>query len=157
MILEQKIIELLTPSLEDLGLSIVRLQVSGTHRKELEVMVERLDGQPVRMDDCIRASKEASAFLDVEDLISGPYILNVTSPGLDRPLMKKEDYKRFLGHKVKLETYMPKLDRKRFIGILAQATDNGITLGLEDDTEKTEIEFEYCEIRKAKLVPDLKF
>ncbi len=157
MSVEQKIEAMLTAPFQELGLSIVRVQISGSQRKVLELMIERLDGDAVKMQDCVRASREASAFLDVDDPIQGAYSLEVTSPGLDRPLVKREDYKRFEGSEIKLETYVVKDGRKRFSGILRDVDENKFVLSTTDAKESTNVEFEYSEIKKARLVPDLDF
>lgn len=157
MSLENKIEALLTLPLTELGLSIVRVQISGSQRKVLEIMIERLDGESVRIADCVKASKEASAFLDVDDPIQGSYSLEVTSPGLDRPLVKKADYKRFEGHEIKLETFVAKDEKKRFSGVLSDVDENKFVLKISDAKIPTDVEFEYSEIKKAKLVPDLDF
>ncbi len=157
MSVEQKIEAMLTLPLTELGLGIVRVQISGSQRKVLEIMIERLDGQSVNIADCVKASKESSAFLDVDDPIQGSYSLEVTSPGLDRPLVKKADYKRFEGSEIKLETFIAKDDKKRFSGILSQVSDDRFVLTAESPKGPVDIEFEYTEIKKAKLVPDLDF
>jgi ribosome maturation factor RimP len=155
MSLEQKIEAMLTLPLRELGVDIVRVQISGSNRKVLEIMIERLDGESVTIADCVKASKEASAFLDVDDPIQGSYSLEVTSPGLDRPLVKKTDYKRFEGCEIKLETFVAKNDKKRFSGILSKADEDKFVLSVTD--AKGQADIEYSEIKKAKLVPDLDF
>lgn len=157
MSLEQKIEGMLTPPLQDLGVSIVRVKISGSQRKVLEIMIERIDGQSVRIEDCVKVSRETSAFLDVDDPIDGAYSLEVTSPGLDRPLVKKEDYQRFQGQEIKLETFMTKHEKKRFQGILSKTDEAKFILSVTQGSEPVEIEFDYSEIKKARLVPDLDF
>lgn len=157
MSVETRIEEMLTAPLGDLGLSIVRVQVSGSQRKVLEIMIERLDGEAVKIQDCVRASRETSAFLDVEDPIHGAYTLEVTSPGLDRPLVKRGDYKRFEGCEIKLETYVTKNGKKRYTGMLHDVTDEEFWLSTTDDKESAEVKFEYADVKKARLVPDLDF
>lgn len=157
MSVEHKIEEMLTPPFEELGLSIVRVQISGSQRKVLELMIERLDGEAVKMQDCVMASREASAFLDVDDPIEGSYSLEVTSPGLDRPLVKPADYKRFEGCEIKLETFVAKDGRKRFTGMLHKVDENGFVLSTTDEKENKDLEFEYSDVKKARLVPDLDF
>lgn len=157
MSVEIQIEKMLTSPFMELGLSIVRVQISGSQRKVLELMIERIDGEAVKMQDCVQASREASAFLDVEDPIQGAYTLEVTSPGLDRPLVKREDYKRFEGHEIKLETYVAKNGQKRYTGILNGVTETGFMLNAVDGKEDAVIEFEYADVKKARLVPDLDF
>lgn len=81
----------------------------------------------------------------------------MTSPGLDRPLVKKIDYKRFEGHEIKLETFLAKDDKKRFSGVLSKVNEDTFVLSIEGAKGQTDIEFEYSEIKKARLVPDLDF
>lgn len=157
MSLEQKIEGMLTLPLQELGVDIVRVKISGSQRKVLEIMIERIDGEPVKMEDCVRVSRETSAFLDVDDPIDGSYSLEVTSPGLDRPLVKRTDYKRFEGHEVKLETFMTKEDKKRFQGVLERVSDDGFVLVTTTPKGVVETEFEYTEVKKARLVPELDF
>lgn len=158
MSLESQVQELLIPPLEDLGLSIVRVFIHGSQRKTVEIMIERLDHQPVKVDDCVRASRESAAFLDVEDLIKGAYVLEVTSPGLDRPLTKAADFKRFIGSEVKVEVYTPQDNQRKFIGVVSQADGEGIILSVkEEGKEQKELSFKYSDIKKAKLVPQLGF
>lgn len=157
MSVEQKIEAMLALPLEELGIGIVRVQISGSNRKVLEIMIERLDGESVKIADCVKVSREASAFLDVDDPIQGSYSLEVTSPGLDRPLVKKADYKRFEGHEIKLETFVAKNDKKRFSGILSAVGDDKFVLSPTEAKDGADMEFEYSEVKKAKLVPDLDF
>lgn len=157
MVLEQKIEEMLEQPLRELGVNIVRVKISGSQRKVLEIMIERIDAEPVRIEDCVKVSRETSAFLDVDDPIDGAYSLEVTSPGLDRPLVKKHDYKRFEGCEIKLETFVPKEDRKRFEGVLVDVDEQGFVLRSTTTKGVSDIPFVYAEVKKAKLVPDLDF
>jgi ribosome maturation factor RimP len=111
-------------------------------------MAERKDGLDMSLDDCALLSRAVSAVLDVEDPIEGAYSLEVSSPGIDRPLTRPKDYERFAGFEAKLETRAPIDGRKRFKGKL---------LGLEAESVKIEVEgaalaLPLEEIEKAKLV-----
>jgi ribosome maturation factor RimP len=148
MALSQVIERIITPTVEGMGYELVRLTVSGGHRKTLQVMAERKDGLDMSLDDCALLSRAVSAVLDVEDPIEGAYSLEVSSPGIDRPLTRPKDYERFAGFEAKLETRAPIDGRKRFKGKL---------LGLEAESVKIEVEgaalaLPLEEIEKAKLV-----
>ncbi len=145
----RKITQSLEPSLEALGytLVLVRLTDAG-RRKTLSVMAERRDGRPMGVDDCTEISRTASALLDVEDPIAGPYDLEVSSPGLDRPLTKLSDFERFAGHEAKCETLLPLDGRRRFRGVLQGVDKDNILLAMPEG--KARIPF--SAIRTAKLV-----
>jgi ribosome maturation factor RimP len=148
MALSQVIERIVTPTVEGMGYELVRLTVSGGQRKTLQVMAERKDGQNMSLEDCTHLSRAISAVLDVEDPIEGAYSLEVSSPGIDRPLTRAKDYERFAGFEAKLETLAPIDGRKRFKGKL---------LGLEGSTVKIDVEgtplaLPLEEIEKAKLV-----
>lgn len=153
MTLEQKIENLLRPPLEDLGLRIIRVQIHGAKTKVLEMLIEHSDGSSVTIDDCARASRESATHLEIEDMIAGAYRLEVSSPGIDRPLFTIEDYTRFKGSKVKLETYVPISDTKKFEGVIKETSDTGVTINIGEQ----DLEFDLTDIRKAKLVPTYDF
>lgn len=139
---------LLEPSIEGLGFALVRVHSSGGRRPVLQIMIERQDGANITVDDCALVSQNVSALLDVEDVIPGAYMLEVSSPGIDRPLTKAQDYARFAGFEAKIEMSRPIGGRKRFAGILC---------GLEGDEAIVAIEGEKIRlpvgaIAKAKLV-----
>jgi ribosome maturation factor RimP len=144
-----RIERMLAPSVEALGYRIVRIQLSGRHRPVLQLMAEREDDQPMSVEDCARISRSVSALLDVEDPITGTYTLEVSSPGIDRPLVRAADFERFSGFVAKLETKVAVAGRRRFTGKLAGLTD-GETVRLIEDTG--EIELPLSNIQKARLV-----
>lgn len=157
MSIEQHIENLLTPSLNDKGFGIVRLQLQGNMRKTLQLMIERLDGSNITMEDCALVSRTASVLLDVDDPIQESYTLEVSSPGLDRPLTKKADFERFAGSLIKIELRAPFQGSRRFQGLLK---------GIEGDTVKVQLiplegeekfnvaEFAFSDIQKAKIIPN---
>src|SRR6516165_9454833 len=112
--LSGRIERLLAPSLEAMGYEIVRVQLSGGRSPTVQVMVDRQDGRPTTIDDCTSISRTASALLDVEDPLEGSYTLEVSSPGIDRPLVRPKDFERFAGFEVKAETSAPLDGRRRF-------------------------------------------
>lgn len=122
---EQRLSLLIQPTLSAMGFDLVRLQLAGRDRQgqTLQIMVESLpDAQGKRpglgVDDCVEISRTLSALLDVEDPISGAYQLEVSSPGIDRPLTRLQDFQRFIGFEAKVEMQNPLDGRKRFRGRL---------------------------------------
>lgn len=140
---------LLTPSLESMGYGIVRIHFTGGRRATLQIMAERRDGEGMSVDDCAEISRAASAILDVEDPIEQAYHLEVSSPGIDRPLVRRADYERFAGYEAKLETDRPIEGRKRFKGRVV-GIDDADRVVLKDDAAQFLVPFQA--IAKAKLV-----
>lgn len=149
MELADRISEMVRPTVEALGYLLVRVQVSGRQRPRLQVMAERIDGRPMMVDDCASLSRSLSALLDVEDPISTTYTLEVSSPGIDRPLVKLADYDRFAGGEARIELVRPVDGRRRFRGRLLGTTGETIRL----DVDGAEVEVHYRDIQRAKLVP----
>jgi ribosome maturation factor RimP len=143
-----QVTELIEPTLHDMGFELVRVLMSGGQRPTLQVMVERLDQEPVTLDHCAEVSHALSAVLDVADPLPGAYRLEVTSPGLDRPLVRRADYERFAGFEARLETELPIEGRRRFRGRLLGLADDQVRLALPEG--ETSIPFDA--IKKAKLV-----
>jgi ribosome maturation factor RimP len=147
-----QVIQVSEGTLESMGYEIVRVLLSGKHRPTLQVMIDRLDGQNINIDDCIDVSHTLSAILDVEDFIRESYQLEVTSPGLDRPLTKLHHFSRFIGSNIKLETRLPLNGQRKFHGKIARVQDSTIDLEilLEDGTS-CETAFAYEDVLKAKM------
>ncbi len=143
---------LIAPSVEAMGYVLVRLRfMGGKERPTLQVMAERRDGAEMGVDDCADLSRAISALLDVEDPIAGSYLLEVSSPGIDRPLVKAADFERFAGREVKLETRRALAGRKRFRGRLLGLEDGSVHMALGDGSgERAEIPF--ADVAEAKLV-----
>jgi ribosome maturation factor RimP len=138
------------------GYALVRVQLSGGNRKVLQIMVERLDESAITVDDCTTVSRLVSVLLDVQDPIKDPYILEVSSPGLERPLVKLKDYQRFCGQMVLITTHQPVNGRKRFQGRLIFASENEVTLELREVPEEESLTatIEWENIRAARLFID---
>lgn len=117
MELTNRIATLIEPSLLAMGFLLVRVRFGGAKRPVLQIMAEKPDGT-MTVEDCAEVSRAVSAILDVEDPISGEYVLEVSSPGIDRPLVRIDDYRRFAGYEAKVETAMPVDGRKRYRGRL---------------------------------------
>lgn len=148
MIDTARIETLIAPSLEAMGYRIVRVSVTGGRRAVLQVMAERIDNRPMSVEDCTEITHTVSALLDVADPIEHAYFLEVSSPGIDRPLMRREDYERFLGFEAKLELSSPIEGRKRFRGRLMGLADDRLSVNLGAEV----VELPLKAIARAKLV-----
>ena len=145
-----KLLELLDPVADAAGYGIVRLRLmGGAERRKLQVMAERPDGE-MMVEDCAQLSRAISEVLDAADPITGEYVLEVSSPGIDRPLTRLEDFETYEGYEVKLELDRLAEGRKRFRGVLAGIDDGQVAIDLEGETETTLIPFAW--IVEAKLV-----
>ena len=141
---------LIAPTLEAMGYALVRILVSGRRAPLVQVMAERTDGQPMNVDACAEISRALSALLDVEDPVPGSYTLEVSSPGMDRPLVKAADFERFKGRVARIESRRPQDGRRRFQGRLAGMTEGGVRL----ETPEGPVTIAVDEIARAKLVID---
>jgi ribosome maturation factor RimP len=141
---------LIAPSLTAMGYRLVRVAFTGGRRPTLQVMAERLDDAPMTVDDCADISRNVSALLDVADPIAVGYMLEVSSPGIDRPLVVPEDYVRFAGYEARVETSRPIEGRKRFRGRLLGMADNSVRLALGEG--QGEVMVPFGDIARAKLV-----
>jgi ribosome maturation factor RimP len=146
--LAERIATLISPAIEAMGFDLVRVQVSGSQRPTLQVMAEPVGGRAMSVDDCAEISRAISAVLDVEDPIAGAYSLEVSSPGIDRPLTRPRDYERFLGHEAKVETSERLDGRKRFKGPIRSADASAVELTVDG----ADIRIPFAAIHKAKLV-----
>ena len=123
-----KIEALIAPSLEAMGYRVVRVSVTGGRRPTLQIMAERVDDKAMTVDDCADISRTASALLDVADPIATAYTLEVSSPGIDRPLVRREDFARFAGFEAKIELTAPVDGRRRFRGKLLGVDGDDVKL-----------------------------
>ncbi len=147
---DDRILALAEPVAEDLGLEIVRVRVMSGKKTRLQIMTDRLDGVGVDVDDCARLSRALSDVLEVEDPISGEYDLEISSPGIDRPLTALAHFDRWEGYEVRIELDRLAEGRKRFKGILAGTEDGNVLLDMEGEEDTTLIPFDW--IAEAKLV-----
>jgi ribosome maturation factor RimP len=144
-----EIARLIEPSLEAMGYRLVRLmQTGGLKRPTLQVMAERRDDAAMTVDDCAAISRSVSALLDVSDPIAGAYLLEVSSPGIDRPLVRPEDYDRFAGFDARIELDEPVDGRKRFKGKLLGREGGAVRLVAETG----EVRLPLAGITRAKLL-----
>lgn len=149
--MDEKIADLIRPSVEGMGFSLVRVRLMGGRRPTLQVMAERPDGA-MDVDDCAEVSRMLSALLDVEDPIDGEYVLEVSSPGIDRPLTRIGDFERYKGFEAKLETRDLIDGRKRFRGALLGAEGGSVRIRIEADGEPFEASVPFEALSDAKLV-----
>ena len=129
-----RIEEIVAPTIVGMGFELVRVAMSrggGT----LQIMIEPADGRPMDVEACATLSRALSAVLDVEDPMPGAYTLEVSSPGIDRPLTREKDYLRWTGHVARMETTEPIEGRRRFKGTLLGLENGTIRLKLEDGKE----------------------
>lgn len=125
---EERITNLIQPSLEGLGYDLVRVQLNGQLRKTLQIMAERKDDRMMTLDDCETISETLSAVLDVHDPIKERYALEISSPGIDRPLVRPRDYQRNIGFEANITLGEAMDNRRHFKGILTHADDNAVTV-----------------------------
>jgi ribosome maturation factor RimP len=144
----RRVEDLIAPSLRDMGYELVRVMLRGRQRPTLEVMAERADRAAMTVDDCAEISRAVSALLDVEDPLPGSYVLEVTSPGIDRPLVRPDDFVRFAGFEARVETAEPLDGRRRFTGRLVGVEGDAVRL----DTEGGPVAVPLAAIKRAKLV-----
>lgn len=130
----RRIEDIVAPTVVAMGFELVRVAMSrggGT----LQIMIEPADGRAMDVEDCATLSRALSAVLDVEDPLPGAYTLEVSSPGIDRPLTREKDYRRWTGHLARLETSQPIEGRRRFKGTLLGLEDGTVKLKLDDGQE----------------------
>jgi ribosome maturation factor RimP len=139
---------MIEPSVTAMGYRVVRVVVTSGRRPTLQVMAERLDDAAMTVDDCALISHSVSALLDVADPIAGAYTLEISSPGIDRPLVRAEDYDRFSGYEVKIELSQPIDGRRRFRGRLLGTAGDEVRLAIE--TGETRLPL--AAIARARLV-----
>ena len=144
----KQIAAIIEPSLDAMGYRLVRVALLGARRAKLQIMAERRDEAAMSVEDCAEISRSISALLDVADPIASAYDLEVSSPGIDRPLVRPEDYDRFAGFEAKIELSEPLSGRKRFRGRLLGRDGDAVRL----IGEAGEVSLPFALITRAKLV-----
>ena len=144
---EKRIAGIVRPIVEELGYSLVRLRIGGGRSKRLQIMAER-PGGGMEIDDCAKVSKAVSAAMDVEDPISEAYTLEVSSPGIDRPLTRLTDFSDWKGHLARVELTEPVDGRRRFKGSIVGVNGTEVQI----DTDGITAELEFAMISNARLV-----
>jgi len=132
---ERRLLDIIRPVADRLGMEVVRLRVSGGRRPHLQVMAEKAGGAPTDVEDCARLSRAMGPALEEADPISEAYILEVSTPGIDRPLTRPGDFARWIGHAVRIELARPIDGRRRFTGTIVSEGEDGAHIELDDETE----------------------
>lgn len=155
---DARIAAIVEPEIEALGFRLVRVQLSGQNGVTLQIMAERPDGM-IEVGECETISRALSPLLDIEEPIQGNYHLEISSPGIDRPLVRISDFDTWAGHVAKLETSQLVQGRKRFKGTILSTNGNLVTFRREadvkDDTPEFTIDIEDMASVKLILTDDL--
>ncbi len=153
--IDRRLAEIISPVIEDLGFELVRIRLQGGKTATLQIMADRPEGG-INVDDCADISTAVSAILDVEDPLEDAYHLEVSSPGIDRPLTRLKDFETFEGYEARLETNQPIDGRKRFKGVLTgvEKGEGGdeVLLNIEEGGEVQTIGLNFDWLSDAKLV-----
>ncbi len=157
--MDRRLAEIITPVIEDMGFELVRVRLMAGKATTLQVMADRPEGG-IEVDDCAEISNAIGAVLDVEDPILDAYTLEVSSPGIDRPLTRLKDFEAFEGYEAKLETAEPIDGRRRFRGVLAGIEGDEVLInvaagGAGDETVTIGLKFDWLGDAKLVLTDDL--
>ncbi|MHA6287822.1 ribosome maturation factor RimP [Maricaulis sp. CAU 1757] len=147
---DDRIAALVDPVAGELGLEVIRVRVMSGKKPRLQLMIDRADGSGVDVSDCAKLSRALYDVFEAEDPVSGEYDLEVSSPGIDRPLTALAHFERWEGYEVKLELDRLAEGRKRFRGLIAGVEDGHVLLDMDGEDETTLIPFDW--IADAKLV-----
>jgi len=149
--IDRRLAEILSPVIEDLGYELVRIRLMSGKTTTLQIMADKPEGG-IEVDDCAVVSSAVSATLDVEDPILDAYTLEVSSPGIDRPLTRLKDFDMFEGYEAKLETDELVGGRRRFKGELAGTEEDEVLINIEDQGKTVTIGLKFDWLSDAKLV-----
>lgn len=151
--LDARISALIAPVIKPLGFRLVRVRMSGLNGLTLQIMAERADGT-ITIEDCDLLSRTISPVLDVEDLIERKYNLEISSPGIDRPLVRKSDFAHWAGHIAKVETNSLIDNRKKFRGTIEEVTQDGFSLKTDKAAygEAMSVHIPFNEVNHANLI-----
>ena len=149
--IDKRLSDIIRPVVEGMGFELVRLRLMGGNNPTLQVMADRPEGG-IEVDDCADISTALSAVLDVEDPIEGNYSLEVSSPGIDRPLTRLKDFDAWVGHEAKLETHDLIDGRKRFRGQLAGTEGDEVLIEISDQGVPVTIGLKFDWLAEAKLM-----
>ncbi|MGY6537032.1 MAG: ribosome maturation factor RimP [Pararhodobacter sp.] len=149
--IDQRLAAIVRPVIEDMGFELVRLRLMSGKTHTLQIMADRPAGG-IEVDDCAEISTTVSAVLDVEDPLEDPYVLEVSSPGIDRPLTRLKDFDTWEGYEARLETTELIDGRRRFKGILMGTEDAEVLIEIEDQGKPLTIGLRFDWLSDAKLV-----
>ena len=142
---------LLAPAVQAQGYRLVRLRLMGGKRKTLQILAERPDGQ-MDVDDCAKLSRALSEVLEAADPMTEEYVLEVSSPGIDRPLTAPEDFARVAGHEARVELARGLEGRRRFKGLLIGLEGRDVIMDVTEANETRRVKFPFADVSDAKLV-----
>jgi ribosome maturation factor RimP len=146
---QARIEAIVAPTIDAMGYELVRVMIFGQHRPTVQIMAERKDGVGMSVEDCEAISRVLSAKLDVEDPLPNAYTLEISSPGIDRPLTRLRDFARFAGHLAKVETRTPQAGgQRRFTGRILGTEEATVRIALAEGN----VDLPFAEIQRAKLV-----
>ena len=149
--IDRRLAEIVTPAIEGLGYELVRIRLQGGRTATLQIMADRPDGG-INVDDCAKISTAVSAVLDVEDPIEDNYHLEVSSPGIDRPLTRLKDFDAWADYEARIETTELIDGRRRFKGTLAGTEGDEVLIELEEGGELVTIGLQFEWLSDAKLI-----
>ncbi|EHK59029.1 ribosome maturation factor RimP [Allomesorhizobium alhagi] len=151
--MDARVASIIQPVLRAIGFRLVRVRLSGQNGLTLQIMAEREDGT-MTVEDCEEVSRAVSPALDVDDPIDKAYHLEVSSPGIDRPLVRKSDFAAWTGHLVKMETSILVADRKRFRGKIVSADEDGVVIERDQAAygEEPSVRVPFEAIAEARLI-----
>jgi ribosome maturation factor RimP len=150
--MDKRLAEIVGPVISDMGFELVRIRLMGGKEPTLQIMAERPDGT-IEVDDCAEISTAVSAVLDVEDPIVDAYTLEVSSPGIDRPLTRLKDFETYEGYEAKVETTEMIEGRKRWRGVLAGVEDGEVLINVDEGT--LGLQFDWLADAKLVMTDDL--
>ncbi|ADE83977.1 ribosome maturation factor RimP [Rhodobacter capsulatus] len=149
--IDRRLADIIGPTIEGLGFELVRIRMQGGRHPLLQIMADRPEGG-IDVDDCGAISTAVSAVLDVEDPIEEKYTLEVSSPGIDRPLTRLKDFDVWEGYEARIETEEQIDGRKRFKGILRGTEDDEVLIEIENQGEQVTIGLKFDWLSDAKLI-----
>lgn len=149
--IDRRLAEIITPVIEGMGFELVRVRLMGGATRTLQIMADRPDGG-IEVDDCGEISIAVSAVMDVEDPIEENYVLEVSSPGIDRPLTRLKDFDMWVGYEARIETTELIDGRRRFKGILRGTEGDEVLIDLEEGNETVTIGLQFEWLSDAKLI-----
>ncbi|HFB55166.1 MAG TPA: ribosome maturation factor RimP [Hellea balneolensis] len=152
---DERILAMVEPLAQDLGYAVVRVRVMAGNRATVQIMAERLSDRQMGVDDCAKLSRELSSLFEVEDPMDGAYVLEVSSPGLDRPLTDLSDFDHYQGYLARVELDRLVEGRKRFRGHIAGVDGDNICLDLDGETDTTLIPFAWVAEAKLLITDDM--
>lgn len=153
----QRVGRIAAPVLRDLGLRLVRVKISAAEGSTVQIMAERPDGT-MTIDDCENASNALSPVFDLEDPVTQAYRLEISSPGIDRPLVRRSDFERAIGHEARIEMAVAVGGRKRFRGIVEAVVEAGaasqarLRIPADEKKEEAVVDLPIVDMGEARLV-----